>query len=194
MRELLLDSTLDEDAVSELTRLGITQLELLSAVPDQKALQSMLIDRIKWAGDTDKHIAKGLGLVLAWGKARERAAATARAEVQRASSSDPPILDVTERTTKMMEFRARNNAHVADKRPDDKLWDFVAACRAQKFLPYVQMDKLITPSESTQRTKKITKEDDGVEREKDVSRDRPPRGLWDIRRRIAILAVVADLE
>ena len=42
LKELLLESTLEQDAVTEFTRLGIMSLELFTAVPDEKSLQTML--------------------------------------------------------------------------------------------------------------------------------------------------------
>ena len=194
LKELLLESTLEPDAVTEFTRLGIVSLELFTAVPDEKSLQSMIIDRIKWSGDADKHMAKGLGVHLAYSKARERAACKAQGDAKRAASGEPPDMGDTVRMGKLLEYRKRNNSAANEKRPDNKLWDHVAVCKSSNFLPYIPLEKIVTFNESAQRTKKITKEEDGVEREKDITKDRPPKGLWDIKRRITILAVVADLE
>ena len=57
LKDLLLGSTLEDDAVNEFTRLGIKTVELFTAVPDEKSLQTMIIDRITWSGDADKHMA-----------------------------------------------------------------------------------------------------------------------------------------
>ena len=99
-----------------------------------------------------------------------------------------------ERTTKMLSYRKRHNSRVGTNRPDDKLWDLVAACKVHAFVPFVPLDKLVSQVEATQRVKKVSKDDDGVDREKDVSKDRPPRGLWDVSKRLSVLSVVADLE
>ena len=72
LRQLLLGSELEEDAVSELTRLGITSMQLLAAVHSEEKLETSITSRIQWQGPQEKHIAKGLGLTLAWKKARGR--------------------------------------------------------------------------------------------------------------------------
>ena len=119
----------------------------------------MIIDRIKWAGEPEKHMAKGLGVILAWGKARERAATRARVEARRATTNEPPPLEESQRLAKMLAYRKRNNAAVADKRPDDKLWDLVASSHSSNFLPYIPLEKVVTHAESMQRTKKISKDE-----------------------------------
>ena len=72
LRSLLLSSKLEDDAVKELTRLGITSEGLLAAIHNEEKLEAVLTSRIKWEGPEDKHVAKGLGLILAWKKARGR--------------------------------------------------------------------------------------------------------------------------
>ena len=59
---LLLSSTLEQNAVTELTRLGIVKMDLLAAVKDEAELGTLVTCRVKWVGFPDKHIAKGLGL------------------------------------------------------------------------------------------------------------------------------------
>ena len=194
LKHLLSTSALEEDAVSEFVRLGIVKIDLLAAVPTEADLKSMITDRVKWSGEEDKHIAKSLGVPLAWRKARERFTTREQVEARRSAGGEPPCMSSSERGAKLEAYRKRNNAMVGGRRPDDRLWDQVAAAKVQGLLPYIPLERITTFAEAAQRTKKITRDDEGVEHEKDVSKERPPRGLWDIRKRLSILAVTADLE
>ena len=164
LQELLTSSTLGHDAVTELTRLGVTKIELLGAVSSEESLQTLLIDRIKWQGSEELHIAKGLGLSLAWRNARDSYLALEQTAARRAANGEPPILANADRQAKLVAYRKRNNTSVTlDVRPADKLWDVVAAEKINGFLPYVALEKLVSFNESSQTVKKITKDDDGVE-------------------------------
>ncbi len=88
-----MSSTLEVDAVTELTRLGITKLGLLAAVKDEEELKQLVTSRVKWEGEQDKHAAKGLGLVLAWRKARERFNAREAVAPKRSAGGEAPPME-----------------------------------------------------------------------------------------------------
>ena len=76
------------------------------------------------------------------------------------------------------------NAGVFEKRPEDKVWDLVAAAKVQNYLPYIPLHKVVNHLEGSTKTKKIRKDDDEVEHEAMVAVDKPPRGLWGVQRRL----------
>ena len=62
-------------------------MDLLAAVPDEAQLHKVIISRVKWSGDEEKHAAKGLGLILAWMKARQRMQARESTQAKRAAGA-----------------------------------------------------------------------------------------------------------
>ena len=103
-------------------------------MPDDARLTEMITDRIKWQGDEVLHVAKNFGVNLAWRKAKERLVVQEQIEAKRAAGGEPPAMESSDRTTKMLAYRQRNKSSVGANRPDDKLWDQAAACKPQMFL------------------------------------------------------------
>jgi len=61
LKQILIAITFGDDAVSEFTQFGLRHVELLAAVFDAWSFNTMVADRVMWAGYEDLHIAKGSG-------------------------------------------------------------------------------------------------------------------------------------